>query len=241
MINTAQILITGGSGLLGGELKKNLPEALFPTHEEFNVENPDRMDSYIAGRDIKLILHAAAFTSPPRINENPENALKANIIGTANVTGLCMRRNIRLVYISTDYVFSGDKGSYAENDPVLPVNKYAWSKLGGECAVQMHDDSMIIRTSFGENQFPYEKAFIDQWTSRQSVTEVAKKITSLLQHTDYRGVIHVGGPRRTVYEYALSVAQGKKIGELSVKDVSFTVPVDTSFDISRFLELTNRD
>ena len=241
MIDEAQILITGGSGLLGGELKKILPKALFPSHDEFNVENPNLMDSYIDGRGIKLILHAAAFTSPPRINENPENALNVNITGTANVTSLCMRRNIRLVYISTDYVFSGDKGSYTENDPVLPVNKYAWSKLGGECAVRMHDDSMIIRTSFGENQFPYEKAFIDQWTSRQSVTEIAEKIAVLLRHTEYRGVIHVGGSRRTVYEYALSVAQGKEIGELSVKDVSFNVPADTSFNISRYLEITGRE
>lgn len=241
MTGEAQILVTGGSGLLGGELKKLLPEALFPAHEEFNVENPALMDSFVEGRDIQLILHAAAFTSPPRINENPENALSVNIIGTSNVTALCMRRNIRLVYVSTDYVFSGDKGAYTEDDPVFPVNKYAWSKLGGECAVRMHDDSMIIRTSFGENQFPYEKAFIDQWTSRQSVTEIAEKIASLLQNMDYRGVIHVGGPRRTVYEYALSVAQGKEIGELSVKDVSFNVPVDTSFNISRYLELTRRD
>ncbi len=58
-------------------------------------------------------------------------------------------------------MLKGDQGNYKETDPVYPVNKYAWSKLGGECAVRMYDKSLIIRTTFGPNVFPYQKAFVD--------------------------------------------------------------------------------
>src|SRR5690606_22152297 len=95
--------------------------------------------------------------------KDPLNGIETNIIGTANVVKLCMKHSLRLIYISTDYVFSGDKGDYKENEPVHPVNKYAWSKLGGECAVRMYDKALIVRTSFGANVFPYDKAFVDQW------------------------------------------------------------------------------
>ena len=87
-------------------------------------------------------MHGAAFTSPPKINENPKLALDVNIVGTANLVRACMERNIKILYISTDYVFKGDRGMYKEDDPVFPANKYAWSKLGGECAVRLYDNSL---------------------------------------------------------------------------------------------------
>ena len=62
-------------------------------------------------------------------------SIKLNIIGTANVVNVCNEFNIKLIYFSTGYVYEGKKGNYSEKDPVLPINNYAWSKLGGECAV----------------------------------------------------------------------------------------------------------
>ena len=114
-----------------------------------------------------------------------------------------------------------------------PVNKYAWSKLGGECAVRLCDNSLIIRTSFGPNVFPYNKAFTDQWTSRESVAVIAAKIMPLIR-SDVTGVIHVGGPRRTVFDYATGLQGSISVGKLSIKDVSFKVPVDTSLDCGRY-------
>ena len=147
-----------------------------------------------------------------------------------------MEYSARLIYVCTDYVFRGDKGNYREEDPVLPVNKYAWSKLGGECAVRLYDKSLIIRTTFGPDVFPYPKAFVDQWTSREGVSVIAGMISKLLD-TDLTGVIHVGGRRKTVYEYAKGLDPNKEIGELSIQDVNFSVPVDTSLDCSRYNEL----
>lgn len=233
-----KILFTGGSGLLGGELKKLFPKELFPSHKEFDITDYQSLEKYIKDKDISIILHAAAFISPPKIEENPIQALETNILGTVNVTKLCIKHNIKIIYISTDYVFQGDKGNYNEEDPVYPVNKYAWSKLGGECVVRMYNNSLIIRTTFGPNEFPYEKAFIDQWTSREKVSVIAKLIALLIKKNAI-GVYHVGGKRKTVYEYAKKISPNKEIGKLSIKDVAFVVPIDTSLDCSKQNKLLN--
>lgn len=238
MIDQTKILFTGGSGLLGGEVRKLLPNACFPSSRDFDVTRPDQMDSFLRNRGFQTLIHAAAFTSPPKVDQNPLKALDVNIVGTSNVVRVCMAHGLKLIYLSTDYVFPGDKGHYKETDPVCPVNKYAWSKLGGECAVRMYDRSLIVRTSFGPNEFPYEKAFVDQWTSRENVSAIAAKIVRLLE-VDVTGVIHLGAARRTVMEYARTISPHKNIQELSIKDVKFAVPVDTSLDCERYTKLTS--
>ena len=236
MSSSSKIIFTGGSGLLGSEFRKIRPDIDYLSSGEFNVTNYDQMKKYVESHSCDLLIHAAAFTSPPLIEKNPLKALEVNITGTANVVKLCMEFGIHLIYISTDYVFKGDKGNYKETDPVYPVNKYAWSKLGGECVVRMYDKSLIIRTTFGPNVFPYPKAFIDQWTSRESVAVIAGKIAKLLDK-DICGVIHVGGKRKTVYEYAKSLDAAKEIDKLSVNDVGFTVPKDTSLNCEKYNEI----
>ncbi len=238
MESTARILVTGGSGLLGNELRSVLAGADFPPRLAFDVTNLGRMQEYLEGKAVGTILHAAAFTSPPRVDKEPMQALEVNVIGTANLARLCIQRAIRLVYVSTDDVFKGDVGNYTEEDPVFPINKYAWSKLGGECAVRLYDNSLIIRTSFGPNVFPYDKAFVDQWTSRESVKVIAGKIASLAR-SNLTGTIHIGGQRRTVMEYALSLGPQKPVAPLSIKEVAFKAPADTSLNISKYQQLFN--
>lgn len=208
----------------------------YPTSKEFDVLNFHQMDEFVRNGSYKIIVHAAAFTSPPKVDEDPVHAINVNVIGTANVVKLCIKHQLKLIYISTDYVFRGDKGNYNENDPMYPVNKYAWSKLGGECSVRMYNNSIIIRTSFGPNIFPYEKAFEDQWTSRQSVAEIAKKIEKLIK-SDFTGTIHLGFKRRSVFEYAKSLDNNQPIEKMSIKDVSFDVPMDTSLDVNKYKKL----
>jgi dTDP-4-dehydrorhamnose reductase len=232
-MSDSQIIFTGGSGLLGAEFRQRHPDILYPSSSEFDVRQYEQMNRFVRQHACDVFVHAAAFTSPPLIDQDPLRALESNIVGTANVVKLCLEHNLRLVYISTDYVFPGDQGLYREEDPVQPVNKYAWSKLGGECAVRLYDNSLIIRTSFGPNIFPYDKAFTDQWTSRESVAEIAGKISPLIR-SDVTGVIHVGGPRRTVFDYAAGLQGSKPVGKLSIKDVSFKVPVDTSLDCGKY-------
>lgn len=147
-----------------------------------------------------------------------------------------MRLGCRLIYLSTDYVFRGDRGGYREEDAVHPVNKYAWSKLGGECAARLYDRALIVRTSFGPETFPHPAAFVDQWTSRESVSTIAEKLAELIAR-DVTGVVHVGGPRRSVREYALALGASDDLGAISIHDVGFSVPEDTSLDCRRYDDL----
>lgn len=279
MCDPKRILFTGGSGLLGREVRKLLPDACYPTSAEFDVTNYEQMAAFVRARtgeqraasgqqgggsgersvevshdgalsvpdrdlDTNLcrpcpwdvLVHAAAFTSPPKVDQDPDRAIRVNIVGTANVARLCLAYRMKLVYISTDYVFRGDRGNYSEEDPVYPVNAYAWSKLGGECAARLVPGALIIRTSFGPDVFPYPKAFVDQWTSREPVSVIARKLTDVLR-SDISGVLHLGGPRRTVYEYAQAVSPDRPIGPLSIRDVPFAVPRDTSLNTERYERL----
>lgn len=236
VVGQEQIIFTGGNGLLGREMKNLLPKAAFTTRENFDICNYDQMAQFVTTGDYRVLIHAAAMTSPPKVDQDSLGAMEANIVGTANVVKLCACNDLRLIYICTDYVFPGDKGNYAEDDPVLPVNKYAWSKLGGECAARMYDKSLVVRTTFGPNEFPYEKAFVDQWTSRQSVAQIAEKLVRLVD-SDLTGVIHVGGPRQTVFDFAKALNPEKQIGELYRDDVSFSVPLDTSMNCQKYTEL----
>lgn len=93
------------------------------------------------------------------------------------------------------------KGNYKEDDELFPVNKYAWSKLGGECAVHQYDNSLIIRTSFGSNKFPYEKSFVDMWTSKDIVTVMAPLILKATK-SSFVGTLNIGTNRKNMFEFA---------------------------------------
>lgn len=239
-LNGPGTIVTGGSGLLGGAFRRLLPEARYPSSRELEVSDAAAVEAWLSAGEVGLVIHAAAFTSPPKVDQDPGRAIATNIIGTANLARWCLAHGVPLVYISTDYVFRGDRGGYAEEDPVHPVNAYAWSKLGGECAVRLVPEHLIIRTSFGPDVFPYPKAFVDQWTSRQGVSETARQMVALIER-GARGTVHVGGPRRTVMEYARSLDATRAIEPLSLKDVPFTAPGDTSLDTTRYRRLMGEE
>ena len=79
-----------------------------------------------------------------RVHEKKiEKSINTNIIGTSNIVKICYKYNIKLIYFSTNFVYPGKKGNYKESDPILPVNSYGWSKLGGESAVHLYKNSLI--------------------------------------------------------------------------------------------------
>ena len=233
---TDKILIIGGRGLLGTALLKLDPSLTAPSHEEFEINDLNMMNDYLSDKEFDTLLLAAAFTSPPEVDKNPIKAMRTNIGGTANVVELCDELGMKLAYISTDYVFSGEKGNYKENDELLPQNLYAWSKLGGECAVRMYSNSLIIRTSFSENVFPHDKAFVDQFTSRDSVDTIAELILNLVKMTDVTGLLHVGTERKSVKELAIKLGK-KGVRDLKRDEVNFRVPYDTSLNQSKMIEI----
>ncbi len=226
------VLLTGGSGLLGTNLLRLAPWMQAPGHSAFDLVRPETMAAYFKDHRVDTVLHAAAFAKPPLAETQPMDALEANITGTAHLVRLCHEAKARLVYISTDYVFKGDRGNYREDDELLPQNRYAWSKLGGECAVKMYARTLIIRTSFCEPVFPHPKAFVDQYTSRDSVTVIAPLILDLALDGDLLGIVHVGTERKTVRELALKLG-ATEVGELRRNEVGLNLPQDTSLDISK--------
>ena len=225
------ILFTGGSGLLGSEMKKLFPSSAFPTHNEFDITNADSTWN----DKIKLIVHCAVIKSPPKIEKDPISALETNIVGTANLVRLCQRFGIKLIYISSDYVFQGTKGNYNEESELYPITKYGWSKLGGECAVRMYENSLIVRMTFFPNIFPYLKGFVDQRVSRIPVTNAAEILKDII-YSNLKGVIHLGGLNKTTYDFAVSTSGGNMIEKISINSIDCPVPKDVTMNISKLEE-----
>ena len=96
-------------------------------------------------------------------------------------------------------MYPGIKGNYNENDSVKPINKYAISKLGGECAVKMYDNSLILRIMMCEKPFIHKSAFYDIKTNFIFQEDVAKMIPKLLNK---KGIINIGGKKQSVYNFA---------------------------------------
>lgn len=233
-----QILITGSAGKLGNGLANIMDNIVLGTRENFDFTNLEMMQSLLNQHPtIKTIIHCGALVSPPKVNEQVDLAIKTNIIGTALLSSICFQKGIRLVYISTDYVFSGNKGNYIETDELLPQNKYAWSKLGGEASVQMLDNFVIIRMSFGPDIFPYKAAFIDQYTSRERLSTIVEKIKNIAI-SEFKGIIHIGEDRKTVYDYAISLG-ANEVEQISIKDMNVKMPVDTSLNTSLYKSIFN--
>lgn len=232
------ITVTGGNGLLGKELQHLLPDALYPSRMELDVTSLASIDSWFGRNPSELIIHCAAFISPPKCDASPLTTLETNLIGTANIVRQALHSRAKVIYISTEYVFSGREGLYSEIDPMLPQNKYGWSKLGGECAIQMlpKEQFLIIRCAFGPKEFPYDKAPTDQFSSRETVDIIAQKLKLLIDNNAF-GVYHVGGWRKSIHEYACSVSPDKYIQKCSRHDFNFIVPKDASLDNTKFRKL----
>ena len=165
-----------------------------------NIEKPETIKKYIKKIKPDYFIHCAALSRPMNIHDkNIERSITTNIIGTSNIVKICSKEKIKLIYFSTNYVYPGIKGDYKESDPILPINKYAISKFGGECAVQLYDNSLILRICMTEKPFIHKKAFNDVETNFMYHHEFAKHLLKLI---DYKGIINVGGPKKIIYNFA---------------------------------------
>ena len=159
------------------------------------------------------LIHTAALSRPMKIHEKKiSQSININIIGTANIVKACHERNIKLIYFSSNQVYPCTKGNYLETDPVLPINNYALSKFGGECAVQMYPNSLILRICMTEKPFIHKEAFYDVETNFMFHESLAKNLLKLI---DKRGIINVGGKKRTVLNFARKY--NKNIKKISAK------------------------
>ena len=197
-----KIVFTGGSGRFGRVFKKlhEKKNILYPTSNQLNIKNYKNIKMYLSKYKPNYFIHAAAISRPMEIHEkNIINSIETNIIGTCNIVRACSEKNIKLIYFSSNYVYPAKKGIYNENSAVLPFNNYGWSKLGGEAAVKMYKNSLILRICMTEKPFLYKKAYTNLKTNYMFHEELAKIFFKILNK---KGIINVGGKSQSVYKFA---------------------------------------
>tara|TARA_Y100000590_G_scaffold460746_1_gene620789 strand:+ start:535 stop:1251 length:717 start_codon:yes stop_codon:yes gene_type:complete len=202
MIKSNKIVVTGGSGRFAQSLKKTKSSYnfVYPDKKKLNISNSNSIFKFLKKTKPWAVLHLAGLSRP--MNEHDKNISKSinlNIIGTSNLVSICSKLNIKIIYFSTSYVYPGKKGNYKESDPVLPWNNYAWSKLGGECAVQMYKNSLILRVCMTEKPFIHKKAFANVKLNFIFHEELVKILLKILKK---KGIINIGGATKTVYNFA---------------------------------------
>ena len=170
------------------------------------------------------------------MQKNISKSISTNIIGTSNVVKICNLYNTKLIYFSTNYVYPGKKGNYKENSPVLPINKYAMSKLGGECAVQMYDNSLILRICMTEKPFVHKQAFNDVEMNFMFHEDLAPNLLKLINQ---KGIINVGGKKQKVINFARKY--NKKINPISAREIiSRNYPLNQSMNIDKYKNIIKK-
>jgi dTDP-4-dehydrorhamnose reductase len=226
-----KIIITGGSGLLGQYLNlaasgkydiltiynSNPGNCLRFNSAKTDLRDEDRFNKLFAEYKPNIVIHSAAITNPiPNPDQSSKLYYDVNVKAAKNLAGLCEKFNSKLIYISTDLVYAGYRGSMLKEDAkLIPASLYAETKLMGEIKIhETFENYIILRTSllygFGlnhsrchfhnmfedlKNKKPV-KLFIDQYRTPISLTEAAK-ITFEIINKDVEGeIINLGGKQR---------------------------------------------
>ncbi|KGG79735.1 spore coat protein [Caloranaerobacter azorensis H53214] len=205
-----KILITGADGMLGSDLQKVLKkdhELILGTIDIFDITDIDTTINFIKINKPDLVIHAAAYTDVDGCESNIDQAYRVNALGARNIAVGCNYTDAAMVYISTDYVFDGQKGnSYTEFDATNPLSVYGKSKLEGENFVKrICDRHYIVRTSwlFGKNgknfittmlklaEIRDEISVVDDQVGSPTYTlDLAKAISQLIAKPTY-GTFHI--------------------------------------------------
>ena len=229
-----KILVTGGNGRFAKILKENNNKLnlVFVSRKECNILDIKSIQKTFKKIKPSIILHCAGLSRPMQTHEkNISKSIDLNIIGTANITKECEKNNIKLVYFSTGYVYEGTKGNYSETDPVKPFNNYGLSKLGGECAVSMYKNSLILRITMTEKPFLYKKAFSNLKTNYMFHEDLVKMLPRLINR---KGIINVGGKTQSVYSFAKS--QDKTIKKIKAKKNNL-MPLNQTMNLTKLKKL----
>ena len=208
-----KVIVTGSDGRFGKILKKLNYQFIFRNKKQLNIMSKNSISNNLKKFKPTHILHLAGLSRPMSLHDKKiDKSIDLNIIGTSNLVKEASKRKIKIIYFSTSYVYPGNKGNYTEEDPVKPWNNYSWSKLGGECAVQMYHNSLIVRLCMTEKPFVHNKAYSNVKSNFIYQEDVAKIISKLINK---KGIINVGGPSQTIYNFAKK--DNKKIKKIISK------------------------
>jgi len=234
-----KILITGVKGMLGSDLMKVLSrnyQAVGIDIEDGDITKKDEIIKVISDANPSIVVHTAAYTDVDGCEGDPDLAYKVNVIGTQNICLACQKVGAALMYLSTDFVFDGNKKTpYIEFDQPNPINIYGKSKLAGEQYVQsLLHKFFIVRTAwlFGKKGKNFVKTILklakrkkelkivnDQIGSPTYTLDLIQQLIPLL-NTDSYGIYHIANKGRcSWYEFAQEILKCGKIKGVEIQPI----------------------
>ena len=174
-----RFLVTGGEGQVGRAVSRRGEErghtVVAPGRGTLDICSAAEVEHVLASVAADVVINAAGYTAVDRAESERAAALAVNAGGAATLAAACRERGIRLLHLSSDYVFDGEKPApYVESDPVRPINVYGQSKAAGEVAVRVsHPGATIVRLSwvFGLEGHSFVRT-IQRLASERSVLRV---------------------------------------------------------------------
>ena len=243
----SKILLLGGSGTLGSKIIKSnfFTNLKSPPKKKLNILNKTEIENFLIKHEINLIIHCAAIARVKDCEGNKNMAKKININGTKNIISAILKikkvynRKIKLVFISTDAVYSDTKGNFKETDRLTPYNYYGYTKMKGEKLVKQIDEYIIIRTRFfDKNKIPFKYSARNIYTSAIEVNKLVKHISHLVKK-EFQGIINIGGPR--ISDYKKYKRYNKKLISCDKKkifsELNFKIATDASLNLSKFKKI----
>lgn len=233
-----RVLVTGGKGMLGRALVERRPpkvEILAVDVDELDVTSAAAVRACFADFSPQAVIHCAALTDVDGCETDPEAARLVNVEGTQNIATAC-GHTIRLIHISTDFVFDGQKNApYAEDDPPRPINAYGASKLAAEERVlTLAANYAIVRTAWtfapwGRNfvlaileaarKTRHLRVVADQTGSPTYALDLAGALWQLLAQ-ERRGTFHlVNSGVVSRYEFAREIVEAASLGDVTIQPI----------------------
>ncbi|MCV9878025.1 dTDP-4-dehydrorhamnose reductase [Brenneria izbisi] len=242
-----KILLTGAKGQLGRCFQDRLPpewEIQATDADELDITDIEQVRQAVEQFQPDTIVNAAAYTAVDKAESEPLLAELINVTGPANLATVAHENKIRLVHVSTDYVFDGKATHpYTENSPTNPLSVYGRTKLAGEQAVmKAASDSIIVRTAwvFSEYGNNFVKTMIRLAKERDKLSivsdqrgcpsyagDIALAIITLLQQQAEKGIYHYCGDEEVSwYEFTkviFNIAKKKGV----IKSIPSLAPITT--------------
>jgi dTDP-4-dehydrorhamnose reductase len=223
-----RVLVTGAEGQLGKCLQKIGPsyemQFLFMNKSELDITKIENISKVIGNEKFNYCINCAAYTNVEQAEKTPEIAYSVNAEGVKNLAIACKKNNVKLIHISTDYVFDGEKKEgYYPSDIPNPINEYGKSKLKGEQYIQeILYEYMIIRTSWLYSEFGHnfyrsilakaekgETLYVtdDQVGCPTDANHLATYILDFIQEGQlFSGIVHfTDNKAMTWYDFAVSI------------------------------------
>jgi len=221
---------TGGTGLMGRELSKIMSIRAL-SHDDIEIRDIESVRCAIGEDD--LVVHLAAYVDVVGAEKNKYLAYETNVVGSRNVSA-----QARTLYISTDYVFDGEKGNYDIYDCPHPNTYYGLTKWLGEQEVT-RNGGKVLRLSFKPRPYRYSKVPREMMFSGGYVDDMAQEIKKAIDRFDrLPPITHVGIKNISLLELA---RQTRDVEPISIKDIPIPIPRDCTFDLTVWRRICEKD